>query len=124
MLASLMTPGGRLGYATVAVAFLLAVAGVVAIILGASGIGIEKTEERIGAAILGSIALLGVAGLVLQPRRPALGATLAVAGSITAAILNGWAIVPILIVPATIAIVVMRSRRLTRAGTSLTRRTA
>ena len=112
MLADLMTPGGRLGYATVIVALLLTTAGIVAIILAASGVAIEKDDERIGAAVLGLIALLGTAGRVLQVQRPVLGGVLAVLGACTAALLNAWMILPILVIPATAVIAVMRARRL------------
>jgi hypothetical protein len=107
-----MTPGGRLGYVTVAIAALLATAGIVAIILGASGIGIENDGERIGATVVGVIALFGTAGLAMQVQRPLLGGVLAVLGSIAAALLNSWLILPVLIVPITLVVVIMRARRL------------
>ena len=118
MLTELMTPSGRLGYATVIVALLLTAAGVVAVTLATSGVGIEKDEERFGAAIVGLTALLGPAGLVMQVRRPLLGGVLAVFGSCAGALLNAWMILPILIVPATVIIVILRSRRLSVAGHS------
>ena len=113
MLANLMTPSGRLGNVTVVIAALLATAGVVGIILGASGIGIEDDGERIGATIVGVIAMCGSAGLAVQVRHPLLGGILAVLGSMAAALLNSWLILPVLIVPVTLVVVIMRARRLT-----------
>jgi hypothetical protein len=111
MLENLMTPGGRIGFFTVAVAFLMAASGIVGIILAASGV-IERDSERIGAVIVGCIALIGALGLSMQPSRPLMGGVLAVVGSVAAALLNSWLIFPVLLVPATIVLVVMRARRL------------
>jgi hypothetical protein len=111
MLASLMTPGGRLGVVTVALAVLIATGGVIGVILGITGIGMEDDAERVGAAIVGAASVVGALGLSMQPRRPVLGGVLAVLGSVGAALLNSWLIVPILVVPVTIAVVVMRARR-------------
>jgi len=114
MLANLMTPGGRLGYITVAVAALLATAGIVGIVLGASGVGIDDDGERIGATVVGLVALLGPAGLTLQAQRPLLGGVLAVLGSVAGALLNSWLIFPVLVVPVTLAITILRARKLSR----------
>jgi hypothetical protein len=110
VLANLMTPGGRLGTAAVIVAALITTGALVSIILGVSGVGIEKDWERVGAVTVGLAALLGPAGLMMQVQRPTLGGFLAVLGSIAAFLLHMWMIISFLIIPATIYIAVRRGR--------------
>jgi hypothetical protein len=114
MLTNLMEPGGRLGYITVVLAFLMAAVGLLGIVLGVGGVGPVTTGERIGASATGAIAIIGTVGLGLQPTRHFLGAALAVLGAAAVAMMTAWAVVPVLIFPATIAVVFLRARRFTQ----------
>jgi hypothetical protein len=97
MLTNLMEPGGRLGYITVVLAFLMAAVGLLGIVLGVGGVGPVTTGERIGASATGAIAIIGTVGLGLQPTRHFLGAALAVLGAAAVAMMTAWAIAPVLI---------------------------
>jgi hypothetical protein len=67
------------------------------------------TGDEVLLAALGVTMIVGAVGFVIMDRRPGLGATLAVLGSIALAIVAFWTIVPI-IVGSTFAIVaVMRA---------------
>jgi hypothetical protein len=119
MLANLLTPGGRIGYVTAAIAFLLAIGGLTAIVMLGTGVWAETAEDRIAGVVFGLIMLVGVAGLVIQPQRPVLGAILAVLGSVAGALFYFWALFPFLLIPMTIVTVILRARRLSLTAGSV-----
>jgi hypothetical protein len=85
-----------------------------------TGLWAETTEDVTVGIVFGIMMLVAVAGFAMQPRRPLLGAGLAILGSLCS-IFYFWALIPFILIPAAIVTAVLRARRLgaPRQGTLL-----
>lgn len=68
------------------------------------------TGDEVLLAVLGGTMIVGAAGFVIMDRRPGLGATLAVLGSVALAIVAFWTIVPIIVGSTFVIVAVMRAQ--------------
>ena len=118
MVERLRQPGGRLGTWSVVCAVALALIGgalvaalVVRLVTGGT-FWSDKDSDVVAGIAFGALGLLGAVGLVIQDRSPWLGAALAIVGGVALALGLFWAVLPLILGIATIAVAVMRGRAL------------
>ena len=98
MLNQLRQPKGALGILSVVATLILAICGAVVVVAMLIWDDEEMTQgDEVVVGVLGAIMIVGAIGFVIMDRKPWLGATLAVVGSIALAIPLFWTIVPIIL---------------------------
>lgn len=98
MLNQLHQPKGAVGILSVVATFILTIWGAFAIVAMVIWDDEAMTRgDEVVLVVLGAIMIVGAIGFVIMARRPWLGATLAVVGSIALAIVVFWTIVPIIL---------------------------
>jgi hypothetical protein len=116
----LRTPGGKLGTLSVAATYLLGIAGLVgsvslliALALGPNDFWSDSDSNKWAGTALFALMLLGAVGFVIMERSPWGGATLAVLGGLSMALVLWWTLLGLVLGLGCAAVAVMRARALT-----------
>lgn len=121
MVDRLRTPAGTLGTLSLSFAALLGLVGLLGVVgvlwslATENGFWADDTASLLVSAGLFGLVLLGAVGFVVEDRLPALGAALAVVGSLAFALILFWAILPIVLGVVSSVVAVLRMRAFTTA---------
>ena len=119
MVDRLRTPAGTLGTLSLGFAALLGLVGLLGVVgmlwsLAADdGFWADDTASLLVSLGLFALVLLGAVGYLVEDRLPALGAALAVVGSLAFALILFWAILPVILGVVSAVVAVLRMRAFT-----------